>query len=169
MERIIFPAYILEAGSFSIKKDFDGCAQALVDGMTNNKPRIVSGTGLEMLQKVLIPRLLNKGAYAEVAHLLWGHSLFNAEPESVQLIWKEIRENAMVLIPGGGSLGKSYNAAAYFLLDWLADPLWTCVKVVSVTAQHAKRNVFAHIKNLHRSSFIPLPGIIKGESIQASP
>lgn len=60
----------------------------------------------------------------------------------------------------------SYTAAVWLLLDWVRDPEWTCIKVLSVTEEHAKRNVFAHIKNLHRTSRVTLPGDQKDKSIQ---
>lgn len=48
----------------------------------------------------------------------------------------------------------SFSAAAWFYLDWLRDPDWTCIKVVSLTKEHAERNIFANIKNFHRSALV---------------
>jgi len=161
------PEYILEARIFAAAKNFDSCAEILIDNLTENKPKVKRGLGLTYLQTI-IPNMIGMGMYGEVAHILWGSELFNPEPESVSLIWDEIQKTSTLLIQGGGSLGKSYSLAAWLLLDWLEDPLWTCIKVVSVTSEHAMRNVFAHIKNLHRHSAIPLPGTVKANSIQAS-
>jgi len=169
--------YVELASQLAHEKDYDACAQVLIDQFSVHEIKVEKGQGLAYLigygggidyHKTLIPYMIGKGMHKDVAHILWGSNLFNAEPESVQLIWSEIRLTATLLVQGGGSLGKSYGFAAFFLLDWIEDPLWTCVKVVSLTLEHAMRNAFAHIKNLHRQSSIPLPGIAKGTSIQAS-
>jgi hypothetical protein len=52
----------------------------------------------------------------------------------------------------------SYGAAAWFYLDWYRDPDWTCIKVVSLTAAHATRNIFASIKTFHRTALVRLGG-----------
>jgi len=158
---------ILQARELIEQEDIDGAAQLLLEGLTQNKPKVRDGEGEAYFYKI-IPYLLSQALYEEVAHLLWGKTLFNAEPLSVQIIWEEIQNSNTLLITGAGSVGKSYSLAAWLLLDWLEDPEFTCIKVVSATEEHAKRNVFAHMKNLHRSSSIKLPGLHKENSIQAS-
>jgi hypothetical protein len=159
--------YIEEAHRLAGLEKFDDCAQILIDNLIRQKPRVPPGEGLQYLTQ-LIPGMISRGMRLEVAHILWGHTQFNAEPESVRLIWDEVKKTATMLVPGAGALGKSYSLAVYFLLDWIEDPLYTAIKVVAPTAEHAKRNVFAHIKNLHRNSTIPLPGQVREGSIQAS-
>jgi hypothetical protein len=159
--------FIEEASLAAHEKQYDECAQILVNEFIKGKPKVNPGEGLAYLNRI-IPGMLSRRMYADVAHILWGGNLFSAEPESVKLIWDEIQQTATLLVQGAGALGKSYNLAAFFLLDWLEDPLWTCIKVVSVTAAHAQKNVFAHIKNLHRQSSIPLPGHHSATGIQAS-
>ena len=64
-----------------------------------------------------------------------------------------------LLVQGAGSMGKSYGAAAWFYLDWFRDPDWTCIKVVSLTAAHATRNIFASIKTFHRTALVRPRGL----------
>lgn len=149
-------------------RDFDGAAQMLVDEFTKNRPRVNKGQGIAYFHK-LIPFMLQNGMKQDVAHLLWGKELFDPRPYSVQKIWRALEKNNMSLIIGAGSLGKSYNVAAWFLLDWLADPCHTCVKVVSITSAHNKKNLFALIKRLHKESSIPLPGDPKSDTLMANP
>ena len=101
------------------------------------------------------------------ATLVWPSELITFGPESVQDIWNELNEpgNNEILIMGAGSLGKSFTVAIWAMLDWIYDPYFTCFKVVSLTKEHAKRNVFAHMKNLHANSLIPLPGVVTSTSI----
>ena len=48
----------------------------------------------------------------------------------------------------------TFNAAAWFLMDWMRDPEYTCIKVVSLTEAHAQRNVFAAIKTFYRTALV---------------
>jgi len=48
----------------------------------------------------------------------------------------------------------TFGAAAWFLLDWMRDPHYTCIKVVSLTAEHAQRNVFAAIKKFYTTALV---------------
>lgn len=70
-----------------------------------------------------------------------------------------------VLIPGGGSQGKSYTPAAWSVLNWTRDPAYTSGKIISVTQTHADANIMATIKMFHTSSAIKLPGTAMDKSI----
>jgi len=111
---------------------------------------------------------LKKGHYQDVARVLWAPELFTTEAESVSRIWRLLPSSSQMIVIGAAACGKSYTAAVWLLLDWLADPFWTCVKVISVSREHAQRNVFAHIKRLHALSAIPLPGDSHSSSIMAN-
>jgi hypothetical protein len=39
-------------------------------------------------------------------------------------------------------------------LDWWRDPAYTCIKVISLTKEHAERNIFANIKTFHRTALV---------------
>jgi hypothetical protein len=113
--------------------------------------------------------LIGRRYFVPAAVLLWGPELFTPEPYPTKLVWGALTTHNKNLIQGGGSLSKSYSGAVYFALDYLDDPEWTCLKVMSVTGEHAKRNIFANIKNLMSATIVPIPGlIIKAESIQAN-
>ena len=77
----------LEAG------DVDWAAQCLINDLSQNKPKVAPGTGLEYFKQI-IPRMLSQEMHLEVATILWGPSLFTTEPESVQRIWRELPANA---------------------------------------------------------------------------
>jgi hypothetical protein len=116
-----------------------------------------------------IQRLLSLEQYKAAAIVSWGPDLFTPEPHCTQLVWESLRTHAKNLIQGGGSLSKSYSGAVFFGLDYMRDPEWTCVKVLSVTRQHAVTNVFAHLKNLLQSTIVPIPNLIlKSDSIRVN-
>ena len=112
--------------------------------------------------------LLARDAYSVAALLLWGDDQFTIEPRSVQMIWTRIPQVSEMIIMGASAMGKSYSVGAWFFLDWLQDPEWTCIKVLSTSEEHAKRNVFAHMRNLHSRAIIPLPGRVLDKSIQVN-
>lgn len=114
----------------------------------------------------MIRQWMDQGDYLNAARLLWSEQNFSLEPESVRQIWSALPLHAEVMVQGAGSLGKTITAANWFMLDWLRDPEHTCVKVISLTGQHAKRNCFAQIKNLHQSSAVKLCGEVSATSIQ---
>lgn len=107
----------------------------------------------------VVSRLLRMNLLAEVASLLWPLERFDPRPECVQRIWKAIQAEPKLILMGCGSAGKSYSSIAWFLLDWLRDPRFTCSKVISSTAGHNKSNVFSTLHMLHSESRIRLPGV----------
>jgi hypothetical protein len=144
-------------------------AAYMLQHMVVKKPPAKTQLTIEVAQDCLlqlVTNLLNTGEYAAAAKLIWGDELVTVEPRGVQMIWREIPKQAKMIVLGAGSLGKSYTLAIWILLDWIRDPTMTCVKVLSVTEEHAKRNVFAAIKNLHMNAAFPLPGDRKEKSIQ---
>jgi hypothetical protein len=50
-------------------------------------------------------------------------------------------------------------------MDWVLDPDWTLVRVMSTKEDHVKRNLFADIQRLYANSMVPLPGKSDSESI----
>lgn len=116
-----------------------------------------------------IQRLLDLDQYQAAAIVCWGPDLFTPEPHCTRLVWDGLKGHSKNLIMGGGSLSKSYSGAVYFGLDFLRDPEWTCIKVMSVTRQHAVTNVFAHLKNLLANVIVPVPNIsVKSESVRVN-
>jgi hypothetical protein len=106
----------------------------------------------------LVRDLLDAQEYGEAATILWGERLFDSRPVVVQMIFDFIFKTAKGIVLGASAQGKSYNASAWLLLDWIRDPQYTCCKVLSTTAGHAKANVFATLHRLHAGALVPLPG-----------
>lgn len=99
--------------------------------------------------------------------LLWPVELITFKPYFIQFQWATLNDPAVnqLLIMGAGSLGKSFTTGIWAMMDWIYDPENTCFKVVSMTAQHAAKNMFAIMKNLHANCLIPLPGTATSNSI----
>jgi len=112
-----------------------------------------------------IVRLLGVGEYSAAALVTWGIHTFDPRPSSVKSIWNEIEVSTKCLIMSAGSVGKSYSAMAWIILDWLRDPEFTSIKVISTTATHASLNTFSTLVRLHRQAVVKLPGIVTTEYI----
>lgn len=103
------------------------------------------------------------------ALVLWGNQLFDPRPSCVAEVWYGIERGPKVLIQGPGSVGKSYSAMAWFLLDYYADPYYTTTKLISTTAGHAKSNTYATLARLHENSICPMPGIVQSDYLGPDP
>lgn len=112
--------------------------------------------GVKICQK-LFQFTLDSDRYLEAATLQWGPEMFNTEPESVRRVFDAMNSTSLMLIQGGSSLGKTYGAGGYLLLDYLRDPLYTTVKLAAVNEDHLKKNLFAHVVTLFRACSIPIP------------
>lgn len=110
-------------------------------------------------------QFLDNDQYTEAALLIWGRQLFDPRPRSVQRIWRALMTEPKILIPGGGSQGKSFTPAAWAVLNWVRDPAYTSGKIVSVTESHAASNIMATIKMFHENSALTLPGRVMDRSI----
>ena len=94
--------------------------------------------------------LVNAGDFTGAALLRWGQTLFTPEPRSVRIIWKYLNDplENKVLIYGCGSSGKTYCTSAWVNMNWDRDPQYTCGKIVSTTAGHAKSGIMSRISQL---------------------
>lgn len=108
----------------------------------------------EGIVRAYIQSLLDVDLFEPAALLMWGPQAFDWRPESCRRVWGGLFDHDKLLVQGAGSMGKSYGAAAWFYLDWWRDPRWTCIKVVSLTRDHAERNIFASIKQFHRTALV---------------
>lgn len=113
----------------------------------------------ESVIRQYVQSLLDADLFEPAAILLWGPGAFDWRPESCRRVWGGLMEQDKLLVQGAGSMGKSYGAAAWFYLDWWRDADWTCIKVVSLTAAHATRNIFASIKTFHRTALVRPAGM----------
>jgi len=114
----------------------------------------VTRAAAEGIIRAFIQSLLDADLFEPAALLMWGPQAFDWRPESCRRVWGGLMAHDKLLVQGAGSMGKSYGAAAWFYLDWWRDPRWTCVKVVSLTRDHAERNIFASIKQFHRTALV---------------
>lgn len=116
-----------------------------------------------------VQNLLDRDFYQPSAIILWGPDLFTPEPDCTKRVWTAIESASKNLVMGGGSLSKSYSGAVRYGLDFIRDPEWTCIKMMSATAEHAKRNMFGHMRQLLKNTIVPIPNLsVKEESIQVN-
>ena len=120
--------------------------------------KIVKSSDAMSLMEELLGGLLRKRDYLGVATLLWGRDVFDVRPRSVRMIFRNMMSENRLLLMGGSSVSKTYSAGAWLLIDWLFWPERTNVKFASVSEDHLRTNVFAHIVDLYNSSAIRLPG-----------
>jgi hypothetical protein len=106
----------------------------------------------------LVGWCLGNGHYADAATLLWPRSIFTPEPECTRLVWGNIGANVSTMLQGASSVSKTFSAGVYFLLDWLADPEFTTVRVVGPTQSHLSDNLFSHLVDMHTRASLPMPG-----------
>lgn len=114
----------------------------------------VDREGAEAIVRAYLQSILDADLFEPAALLMWGPQAFDWRPESCRRVWGGLFDHDKLLVQGAGSMGKSYGAAAWFYLDWWRDPRWTCIKVVSLTRDHAERNIFASIKQFHRTALV---------------
>ena len=102
--------------------------------------------------------LLDQGRYAECAALLWAPATFSADPQSVALMWDNLKTSSQMMVMGAASMGKSFSLGVWLYLDWLRDPENTNVKVVGPSEDHLEKNLFSHLVNLHQTAAVPSTG-----------
>lgn len=107
----------------------------------------------------LLKRLLDTDRYALAGMLLWGESLFNGGPRAVQQLLRFVRSTQNMIVLGAAAMGKTYTLICYCLLDWLRDPEYTEIKVISTTGGHAKSQSFSTLQRLYGAAIVPLPGL----------
>lgn len=114
-------------------------------------------------------RLLNVDNYGDAGIVLWGERICNPRPSAVRKVWRAIKRNSLTLLQGGSSMSKSYSGTIYFFLDWIRDPEFTNIKIISTTAGHAKANTFSTMAMLARNACIKLPGVVQNDYIGLDP
>lgn len=126
------------------------------DNLSNEQKREILSCKDNQKHNIInfIKGLIIAGYYTQACSILWHHSCFDIRPKEAQQILNFIRKYDRVAIMGSGACGKTFNAAAFIYLDWWLDPMYTSVKVISMTAEHAHRNIFASIKRLHESCLL---------------
>lgn len=113
--------------------------------------------------------LLNSERYSAAGTVLWGPKLFNSGPRAVKQLLTYARQKQNVIVLGGAALGKSYTLICHLLLDWIRDPEWTEIKIISTTGGHARSQSFSTLQRLYKSAIVPLPGIAMDGFIGLNP
>jgi hypothetical protein len=108
----------------------------------------------EAIVRKYVQRMLDANQFEAGATILWGPDVYDWRPKSGRDTWRCLFESDQVLVQGAGAMGKSFSAGAWFYLDWWRDPEYTCIKVISLTKEHAERNIFANIKTFHRTALV---------------
>jgi hypothetical protein len=147
----------------------NGTDDELIGTVAELEPTCASITQARAYLWAVVSQLLRANRLVATATLLWGRELFDARPLSVKRIFDAICSEAKLILLGCGSAGKTYTTAAWFLLDFLKDPLYTNSKIISTSSGHAKANVFSTLNMLHESSVIPLPGVLLDGFIGCDP
>jgi hypothetical protein len=107
----------------------------------------------------LVKRLLETERYGAAGMILWGSALFNSGPQAVKQVIQKVRTTQNLIVLGGAALGKTYSIICYLLLDWIRDPEFTEIKIISTTGGHAKSQSFSTLQRLYQSAIVPLPGL----------
>src|SRR5215469_1471944 len=137
----------------------EGTDEELVQAVAAVEPSLREPNQAKAWIWALLKRLLDTERYALAGMLLWGPALFNGKPRAVQQLLKFIRENQNFICLGAAAVGKTYTMICYLLLDWIRDPDYTEIKIISTTSGHAKAQSFSTLQRLYKSALIPLPGL----------
>lgn len=142
------------AHSHMVHGDWLGAAAFIMELMgqkstVKTRPQAVS------VCRSLFQYLLDQEMYLEAATIQWGSDVFQTEPESTVRVFEALRTGSTVLLMGASSMSKTYAAGAFYLLDYLRDPLYTTVKLAAVNEDHLRKNLFAHLATLYRCCVIP--------------
>jgi hypothetical protein len=108
----------------------------------------------ESIVRQYVQYLLDHDQFEAGATILWGSNVYDWRPRSSRDTWRCLFDHDKVMIQGAGAMGKSFGAGAWFYLDWWRDPEYTSIKVISLTREHAERNIFANIKTFHRTALV---------------
>jgi hypothetical protein len=152
---------ILAAARFIVRN----CARREPDAL-----RITTEVAQDIVYEY-VKRLLDQDLFEAAATILWGPDVYDWRSQAAQDTWRCLFHHDKLLIQGAGAMGKSFSGGAWFYLDWFRDPEYTAIKVVSLTREHAERNIFASIKNFHRMALVrpkALAGLELAGSIQTT-
>lgn len=93
----------------------------------------------------LFDELIDAGEFVGAATLCMPPQMFSAEPESVRRLFKACSQRPMVLAMSASSMGKTYSLVVFMYLEWLRDPYFTAVKLMSQTENHLRTNMWPHL------------------------
>lgn len=153
-----------------LRKSFGECTpEEITAGCSALDPRIESYEAACQWLWRLIRKLLDANRYRAAALVLWGPDLFDPRPNSVARLLSAVENNAKVIVLGGGAQGKSYTIVAWCILDWLRDPEYTGVRIISTTSAHALANTFSSMQRFYDEAIVPMPGFSQHGYIGINP
>jgi hypothetical protein len=136
-----------------------GDDESLVRGVGEIDPTVQSPDQARSWIWALAQRLLDTDRYAAAGLLLWGEGQFNPNPKAVKQLLRFVKETQNMIVLGAAAVGKTYSLICYMLLDWLRDPRYTEIKIISTTGGHARSQSFSTLQRLYNNAIIPLPGL----------
>lgn len=144
---------------------FSGFPEFLAGNKDKIPPQPWRRRELHGMAFLFLMHLLYRRDYEAGATLIWGNETFTSKPHFVKLIWNAISTNRLINILGCASGGKTFSPAARFLLEFVLDPEWTLIRVMSTKEEHCRRNLFGDMQRLYAASVIPLPGRAEADAI----
>lgn len=121
----------IEAANLCLKEPIEGLTKQEASGMLWHVAK----------------EFLDAGQYLKASKIIIGRRKFHVDAYLAKLVWDAMPKHSELLIMGCSSVGKTFTAGAWMFLDYIRDPENTAIKVLSLTAEHAKKNVFGTIKN----------------------
>lgn len=118
------------------------------------------GEGLKIIRN-FFNAMVDAKNYVGAAALCWGPPLFHPELNSVRSIFEAAAIKPLLLSMGASSMGKTYNLVIFCYMDWLRDPEWTSVKLMSQSDKHLAENVWPHLKQIHEACALRPEGKVK--------
>jgi hypothetical protein len=112
--------------------------------------------------------LLQTGKLLEAARILWPTLLFDIRPRAVRRLFEELAKRDLVIIYGGAAQSKSYSCQAWCLLQFLVDPEYTSIRLMSTTGGHAHEHCYSSLRRFYEQSRLPMPGLARALYISMS-
>lgn len=121
---------------------------------------------LVTLARSFIYHQLCEQDFVAAATVLFDEETFTPDAECTRLVWDTLMTKRMVIIIGGGGLGKTFSTCVFFFLQWLMDPHWTRVQVASASKDHLEKNAMGDMMRLYAGASMKPPG--KSDTVSIS-
>ncbi len=136
-------------------------AANLVKYSLGQRPDVsVDGEGTKII-RAFYNAMVDANNYVGAAALCWGPPLFHPELNSVREIFDAAAVQPLMLSMGASSMGKTYNLVIFCYMEWLRDPEWTSVKLMSQSDKHLTDNVWPHLMQIHDACALRPEGKVK--------
>jgi len=148
---------IREAADRDEEKGILYAAEYILKTITINNQIQISELNVPIAESIVrqyVQHLLDNNQFEAGATVLWGSAVYDWRPRFGRDTWRCLFEHDQLMVMGAGACGKSFSGGAWFYLDWWRDPAYTSIKVISLTREHAERNIFANIKTFHRTALV---------------